>query len=93
MARQPSKKKGPFDSLDTEWKDRIASSDPLDIDTELANLAKLEVETQRAKEADMDLKSAKEDYDSIASPYQEDFKAFKLKKKFCVQVLGDKGKM
>ncbi len=85
------KKKGPFDSLPTEFKDAVAAEDLQAIKARLSDIAKAEEANQAAKNADEDLNKKKEQAKIAGEVYREGTKANKLKVKFIITVLADKG--
>lgn len=80
-----------FKDIDEEWRDKVAALSAVEVKAVLAELAYNENENQKAKEEDQDLASKKESYDSAAEGYKEATKSNKLKTKYALKVLSDKG--
>ena len=92
MARNfKGKKKGPFDSLPTEFKDAVAAEDLTAIKARLSDIAKAEEANQAAKNADEDLNKLREQAKYAGESYREASKANKTKVKYIITVLADKG--
>ena len=80
-----------FEDLDSDWKDAVATMSVDDINSRIAEVAKAEELNQRAKEDDLDLARLKEEVATAGAQYKEATKANKLKIKFAMRVLGDRG--
>jgi hypothetical protein len=80
-----------YQDLDPEWKDAVAQATVEEINGRLAEVAKAEANNQEAKEQDMDLASLKEQVKEAGAQYSEATKANKLKIRFCMRVLSDRG--
>ncbi len=93
MARKfgSKNKKGPFDSLPSEFKDAVAAEDLAAIKARLSDIAKAEEANQAAKAADEDLNKLKEQAKYAGVGYREGTKMNKTKVKFIISVLADKG--
>lgn len=85
-------KKNPFEDLPEEWRDQITQSSPEAIDAEIVRLAKGEEENQAAKRLDRDLEEKKDAVKFASEGYRESTKGYKLRMKFIMQTLADKGK-
>ena len=93
MPKMPNKKKtDPFEAIPEEWRDAIAEMDPEEINLRIAEVAKAEQENLKAKTEDVDLANLKEQVADANAPYKEASNMNKLKIRFAMQVLGDKGK-
>lgn len=90
MPKMP-KVKDPYADLPGEWKDAVAGSTAEEINARIAEVAKAEALNQEAKSQDMDLASLKEQVKEAGAQYAEATKANKLKVRFCMRVLGDRG--
>jgi len=88
MARLP---KGEFDELDSEYKDGIASMTKEEINNRISEIAKAEAESQAAKKEDQELKEAKLKASVAGEGYRESTKLAKLRIKYCIQILKDRG--
>jgi len=90
MPKMP-KVKDPFADLDSDWKDAVAQGTVEEINARIAEVAKAEALNQEAKSEDVDLASLKEQVKEAGAQYAEATKANKLKVRFCMRVLGDRG--
>jgi ElaB/YqjD/DUF883 family membrane-anchored ribosome-binding protein len=90
MSRQA---KGEFDDLDSEWKDGIVAMTSEEIDQRIADTAKAEAENQKAKKEDAHLESCRTAVKVASEGYREHTKMSKLRIRYCMQVLGDRGKV
>lgn len=75
-----------------EFFDTIRGMSDAALDTQLATLAKNAQEVYEAEEADIELEEAKKSVTFLAGPYKDAKKAIKLKTKFIVGMLKDRGK-
>lgn len=85
--------KDKFKNLDSDFKDALASSSPEDIYKRITELSSQLEELDKAKKADQDLENLKEKVATALEPYKAAGKDLKLRIKFALQVLGDKGKL
>ena len=85
-------KKDEFLDLPDEFKDKIASSSPEEIDRTIAQVAKDQEENTRLMQEDQDLAEKRELAKEAAAGYREGTKANRLKIRYCLRVLHDKGK-
>lgn len=90
MPKMP-KVKDPYQDLPEEWKDAVAQGTVEEINARISEVAKAEALNQEAKEQDLDLASLKEQVKEAGAQYSEATKANKMKIKFCMRVLGDRG--
>lgn len=88
---RPKKNKDPFADLPGEWRESVSSMSREQIDDEIAKVAKNEDENLRAKKEDPDLQNLKWQVKEASAPYREGTKMNKLKIRYAIQVLGDKG--
>lgn len=91
MAGRGRPKKDEFADLPADWKDEVVAMTRESIDEEIAKVAKQEQENVDAKKADPDLENLKWQVKEASAPYREASKMNKLKIKYAIQVLGDKG--
>jgi hypothetical protein len=84
-------KKDEFADLPAEWKDAVAGMDKPAIDARIAEVAKAEEENQKLKGDDEDLKSRQLEAREAGKQYSDGTKANKLKIRFAMRVLRDKG--
>lgn len=84
-------KQDPFKDIDSDWRDRIAAMSAEEINGEIAKVAKDQEALDAAKDADDDLASLKEQVKVAMEPYNDGRKANRLKIRYAIQVLGDKG--
>lgn len=87
-----SKNKSDFDLLSGDFKDGVAQSSPEQVRDRIAQIAMDEANNQKLKADDQDLADKKEQVKLAAEGYVEATKQNKLKIKFAMQVLEDKGK-
>jgi hypothetical protein len=80
-----------FEQLPVEWRDKVATMTVEDLNAALAEVAKNENENQLNKENDQDLAEKKESYSFASAQYKEATTANKLRTKFLIRVLGDRG--
>lgn len=83
--------KDKFKKLPSDFKDAVAQSSREEIYKRLAALANQVEELAAAKELDNDLAAAKDRYDTASEPYKLQAKDLKLRIKFCVRCINDKG--
>lgn len=92
MARFKVKKvKDPFDAIDSDWKDAVAAMSAGEVNLRIAEVAKGEQENQRLRDEDVDLATLKEQVKEAGAQYSEASKVNKLKIRYAMRVLGDKG--
>ena len=89
---KPRTKKNPFADLPEEWRDMITQSTPEAIDAEIVRITKGEVENLEAKNKDQDLIDKREAVKFANEGYAVQTKAYRLRMKFIMQTLADKGK-
>ena len=77
--------------LDEEWRDKVAALEVNEIKAVITEVVNNENENQKAKDDDQDLSEKKESYQSAAESYKEATKFNRLKVKYCLRVLNDKG--
>lgn len=63
------------------------------LNSKLSDMAKQQTEVEDARSLDQDLKSKQEQAKEAGKVYGEVFKALKLKRKFVIQVLQERGKV
>lgn len=80
-----------FLEINEEWRDKVAALSVEQIKTEITEVVNNENENQKNKEDDQHLAEAKETYQEAAAGYKEATKMNRLKVKFALRVLGDKG--
>lgn len=85
--------KDKFKDLDSDFKDAVAQSSPEEIYRRITDLTNQNEKLNEAKELDNDLQSAKDRYQTALDPYKEQSKDIKLRIRYCIRVLGDKGKL
>jgi hypothetical protein len=85
------KRKDEFADLDSDWKSGIASMSTDEVNARIAEIAKAEQEMQATKKEDEDLNSLREQLKAAAQGYREHTKLSKLRIKFCMRVLADRG--
>jgi hypothetical protein len=83
--------KDPFQDLPEEWKDACAGEDVGAINARIAEVAKAEALNRQAKDEDVDLARAKEEAKIAGQQYSDATKMNRLKVKYAMQVLGDRG--
>jgi len=91
MGKRGRPKKDPFEALDTDFKDAIASSNVADIRNRIAKIAMDQVELMKAKSEDEDLRAKVEEVKIASEQYREGTKLNKLRIMYAKQVLEDKG--
>lgn len=84
-------KKDPFEQLEESFKDAVAGGTTDDLKARLAEVAKNEEQNQSAKKADQDLNNLKGQVKVASAGYTEVSKANRLKLKFIIRNLADKG--
>jgi hypothetical protein len=84
-------KKDEFADLDGDWKDMIVGMSAEEINNRIAEIAKAEQEVQALKKEDADLNAIREQYKVASSGYREHTKQSKLRIKYCMRVLSDRG--
>lgn len=90
MAR-PKKNKDPFAELPESFKDALATADEQQLKDKLSEVAKSQEDNKSAMKADKDLNDLKEKVKVASSGYTEVTKTNKLKTKFVIRLLADKG--
>jgi hypothetical protein len=85
--------KDEFKDLDSDFKDAVAQESAEDIYKRISELSKEQEDLAQAKKDDQDLANILEKKRTAEAPYKEANKALKGKVKFCLRVLGDKGKL
>lgn len=84
-------KKDPFAELDDVFKNEVSGASLDQLKDKLSEVAKKEEENQAAKKADEDLNRLKEQVKDASLGYSEVTKRNKLKLKFLIRNLADKG--
>ena len=84
-------KKDPFSKLDPEFRDALAGASSEELKAKLSDVAKDEEANKSSKKADPDLKRLKEQVKVAGEGYSELTKRNRLKIKFIIQLLADKG--
>jgi hypothetical protein len=92
MPNASKKKADPFEAIPEDWRDAVADMTPDEINMRIADVAKNEQENLKAKAEDVDLANLKEQVTDANAPYKEASNINKLKIRYAMQVLGDKGK-
>jgi hypothetical protein len=85
--------KDKFKNLDANYKDAVAQSSPEEIYKRIADIEGQLEALDAAKQLDQDLLTAKDRLATAQAPYKEQAKDLKLRIKYAVRVLGDKGKL
>ena len=92
MANFKAKKiKDPFEGLDSDWKDKVVDQPTEEIYKTITDVVKAELENLAAMADDMDLESLKEQVKEAAAQYKEATLTNKLKMKWALRVLSDRG--
>lgn len=86
-----NKNTDPFSDLDSDWKDAVASSDRVEIESRISKVACNDVELRKMKKEDQHLKECQEAYKDASAVYRDGFKQNKLKIEFLKRALDDKG--
>ena len=81
-----------INEIDPNFVTEVYSMRDADLDTKLATMAKARSETEEAQKADVDIITAKAGLKTLNETYTEPLKALKLKTKFIVQILKDRGR-
>ncbi len=89
---RPKSDKDPYENLDEDFKDAVASMKEEDIRKKIAEVALNQAAMDQAMENDLDLQEKKEQLKVCTEPYSEARKANKLKIKYCRQILENQGK-
>ncbi len=84
--------KDKFEDLDTDFKDVCAAMSEEEIRRKLSEIALNQVELNKAKGEDEDLRQKKEIAREAGACYREGSKTNKLKTEYLHRVLGDQGK-
>ena len=85
-------KKDPFEDLDQDFKDTVASMSETEIRQKISSVALNQVALLEAKENDEDYQTKKELASEAGAIYRDGTKMNKIRIAFCKRVLGDKGK-
>jgi predicted transcriptional regulator len=80
-----------LDTLAPDFRDNAQQMGKEELNTKIAEVAKLEQANQEAKKADPKISKAKEEMKNLTAPYREDSKAHKLMTEFLVWVAESKG--
>jgi IS5 family transposase len=91
MAKRGRPAKSEFADLDSDFKDAIAASTPQEINDRIAEVAKNEEENQKAKKEDQQLVEAKAAAAAAGAGYKEASKMTRLRIRFAMRVLSDRG--
>lgn len=86
-----SEQKDEFSDLDNDWKESVLSMDKNEINSRIAEIAKNEVENQKAKKKDGHLREARLVVSEAGKGYRDATKDAKLRIQYCMRVLGDRG--
>ena len=84
-------KKQPFDELSPEFKDAARGADSTKLKEQLTEIALNEQLNLASQKADQDLKSLKDQVKDASAGYREVTKINKLKTKFIIEQLSDRG--
>jgi Flp pilus assembly CpaE family ATPase len=84
-------KKDPFEDVDSDFKDAVASMSTDEIRSQIVKVSINQMELMEAKKEDQDLSDKREAYNDANSIYRDGTKQNRLKLEFCKRVLGDKG--
>lgn len=87
-------KKNIQEKVQKEYPDFVTTVDGLsvaDLESKLANYAKEQQKVDEAQENDEDLERAKAEVSELAGPYRDARKALKLKMRYIVELIKDKG--
>lgn len=90
--RKLNKTKDPFEALSDEYKSTIEALSVEEIRSRIATISLEQVELMEARDADEDLKKAKEEAREAGAPYREGTQMNKLKIAFAKRILEDRGK-
>lgn len=88
---RPKKNKDPFAELPESFKDALATADVNQLKDKLAEVAKAQEANKSEMKADEDLNNLKEQVKVASSGYTEVTKSNKLKTKYVIRLLADKG--
>lgn len=80
-----------FTNIDEEWRDKVAAMTPDQLRVVVTEVSHNESENQKAKEEDQHLEETKAAYQDASAGYKEASAMNKLKIKFALRVLSDKG--
>lgn len=80
-----------FLDLPEEWRNAMAETATEKLNSTLTEVVSNEEENQKNKEEDQDLASCKEAYQTAAAGYKEATRLNKLKMRYIVRVLSDRG--
>lgn len=85
-------KKDPFEDLDEDFKNAVASMSEQEIRQKISSVALNQVALLEAKDNDQDYQQKKEDASIAGEVYRDGTKMNKIRISFCKRVLSDKGK-
>jgi hypothetical protein len=74
-----------------EFANEVAGLAVADLNTRLATLAKANEENEQLKENDEDLETAQKEASELAAPFREAKKALRLKTRYIVSLINEKG--
>lgn len=74
-----------------EFADEVGALSVQDLNNRLANLAKANEENEQKKEDDEELETARETASELAAPYKDATKALRLKSRYIIATIKDKG--
>lgn len=74
-----------------EFADEVGALSVQDLNNRLANLAKANEENEQKKEDDEELETARETASELAAPYKDATKALRLKSRYIIAMIKDKG--
>lgn len=80
-----------LEQIDEEWRDSVAAMTPEQIKNVITEVSQNEAENQQSKEDDQDLESKHLAYQDASVGYKEATQMNKLKVRFALRVLSDKG--
>jgi len=84
-------KKNPFDALPESFKSTVGAQSLDGLKSKLSEVSKNEAQNLSAMKADEDLKSKRDQAKLAAQVYREESKLNKLKAKYIIQAMADKG--
>ena len=91
MAKGFKKAKNPFNKLEEEFKELVASATSDELRNLIATTTKNEEQNLAAMKADVDLKNLRGQVTNAAAVYKEGTKRNRQKLKFIIQVMSDRG--
>lgn len=86
-----SKKKDPFAAIPEDFKDGVEGMGQDELKAKFVEVTKAELENQAAAKADQDLSQAKDRARIAGQIYSDQTKMNKLKTKYLIQAMADKG--